>query len=81
MGVFKDPSESQNGMPEIRVAYIGGDSHQKEAIISVNRESFQVKEKFKPTDNIQVVAISDSSVTLHFDKPGDMTKTFDFKPE
>ena len=81
MGSFNDPSESQNGLPEIKVDYIGGDNHQKEAIISINGESYQVKEKFKPTDNIQVVAISDSGVTLHFDKPQDMTKTFDYKPE
>jgi len=81
MGAFNDPTETQNGLPEIRVDYIGGDSHQKEAILSINGESYQVKEKFNPTDNIQVVAISDSSVTLHFDKPQDMTKTFDYKPE
>lgn len=81
MGSFNEPSESQNGLPEIKVDYIGGDSQQKEAIISINGESYQVKEKFKPTDNIQVVAISGLGVTLHFDKPQDMTKTFDYKPE
>ena len=81
MGSFNEPSESQNGLPEIKVDYIGGDSQQKDAIISINGESYQIKEKFKPTDNIQVVAISDSGVTLHFDKPQDMTKTFDYKPE
>ncbi|MDE2026950.1 MAG: hypothetical protein KGJ11_00235 [Candidatus Omnitrophica bacterium] len=81
MGAFNDPSESQNGLPEIRVNYIGGDSRQKEAIVSINGQTYQVKEKFKPTDNIQVVDITDSGVTLHFNTPQDMTKTFDYKPE
>ena len=82
MGTFKEPStDGQNGLPEVKVQYIGGDSVKKEAILSIAGTSFQVKEKASPTDNIQVVAISDSSVTLHFNVPQEMTKTFDYKPE
>ena len=43
--------------------------------------SYQVKEKSNPTDNIQVVSISDSNVTLHFTAPQNLTKTIDYKPE
>jgi len=82
MGTFKEPStDGQNGLPEVKVQYIGGDSIKKEAILSIAGTSFQVKEKSSPTDNIQVIAISDSSVTVHFNAPQETTKTIDYKPE
>ena len=68
-------------LPEIKVDYIGGDNVKKEAILSIGGTSYQVKEKSNPTDNIQVVSISDSSVTLHFSAPQELTKTIDYKPE
>jgi hypothetical protein len=81
-GLFKEPSaDGQKDLPEIKVEYIGGDSVQKEAIVSIAGLSYQVKEKSSPTDNIQVLAISDSSVTLHFSSPQELTKTIDYKPE
>ncbi len=81
-GALKEPSEgNQKDLPEIKVEYIGGDSTMKEAILSIAGTSFQVKEKSSPTDNIQVVSISDSSVTLHFNAPLALTKTIDYKPE
>jgi len=82
MGAFKDPTEeSQKNFPEIKVDYIGGSAVKKEAILSIAGTDYQVKEKSKPTDNIQVVSISDSSVTLHFTAPQDLTKIIDYKPE
>jgi len=82
MGAFKDPTEeSQKNFPEIKVEYIGGNDVKKEAIVSIAGTNYQVKAKSNPTDNIQVVSISDSSVTLHFSAPQDLTKTIDYKPE
>ena len=82
MGAFKDPTEeSQKNFPEIKVEYIGGNEVKKEAIVSIAGTNYQVKAKSNPTDNIQVVSISDSSVTLHFSAPQDLTKTIDYKPE
>ena len=82
MGAFKDPTEeSQKNFPEIKVEYIGGNDIKKEAIVSIAGTNYQVKAKSNPTDNIQVVSISDSSVTLHFSAPQDLTKTIDYKPE
>ncbi len=82
MGAFNEPnSDGQNNLPEIKVDYIGGDSVKKEAILSIGGTTYQVKEKSNPTDNIQVVSISDTSVTLHFRAPQDLTKTIDYKPE
>jgi hypothetical protein len=81
-GIFNDPaSEGQKNLPEVKVEYIGGDSVKKEAILSIAGARFQVKEKSSLTDNIQVVSISDSSVTLHFSSPVALTKTIDYKPE
>jgi len=81
-GAFNEPTlDGQKNLPEIKVEYIGGDALKKEAILSIAGLSFQVKEKSNPTDNIQVVSISDSSVTLHFSAPQDLTKTIDYKPE
>jgi len=82
MGAFNEPnSDGQNNLPEIIVDYIGGNSVKKEAILSIGGTTYQVKEKSNPTDNIQVVSISDTSVTLHFRAPQDLTKTIDYKPE
>jgi hypothetical protein len=82
MDPFNDPPvDGQNNFPEIKVSYIGGDSVKKEAILSIGGASYQVKEKSNPIANIQVVSISDSSVTLHFSAPQDLTKTIDYKPE
>jgi len=79
---FKEPaSDEQKNMPEIRVEYIGGGRLKKEAILSIAGVNFQVKEKSSPVDNIQVVSISENSVTLHFSAPENLTKTIDYKPE
>ena len=82
IGAFNEPSENgQNNLPDIKVEYIGGDNVKKEAILSIGSTSYQVKPNSSLTDNIQVVSISDSSVTLHFSAPQDLTKTIDYKPE
>lgn len=82
MGSFNEPAaDGQNNLPEIKVDYIGGDSIKKEAILSIGGASYQVKEKSSPITNVQVMSISDSSVTLHFSAPQDLTKTIDYKPE
>lgn len=82
VGAFKDPSEeTQKDFPEVKVDFIGGDSAKKEAILSIGGNDYQVKEKSNPTDNIQVVSITDSSVTLHFSSPQNITKTIDYIPE
>jgi len=81
-GAFNDPAiDGQNNLPEIKVDYIGGDSVKKEAILSIGGVNYQVKEKSSPTDNIQVVSISDSSVTVHISAPQDLIKTIEYKPE
>ena len=82
MGGYKDPGiDGQKILPEVKVEYIGGDSIKKEAIISIAGVNFQVKEKSSPTDSIQVLTISDSSVTLHFSAPQELTKTIEYRPE
>jgi hypothetical protein len=82
VGAFNEPATGgQNNLPEIKVDYIGGDSTKKEAILSINGASYQVKEKSSPTADIQVLSISNSSVTLHFSAPEELTKTIDYKPE
>jgi len=82
MGGYKDPGiDGQRILPEVKVEYIGGDSIKKEAIISIAGVNFQVKEKSSPTDSIQVLTISDSSVTLHFSAPQELTKTIEYRPE
>ena len=82
MEAFNEPAtDAQNNLPEIKIDYIGGDSVKKEAILSIGGASYQVKEKSAPLANIQVVSISDSSVTLHFSAPEELTKTIDYKPE
>ncbi len=82
METFDEPAvEGPKNLPEIKVDYIGGSSVQKEAILSIGGTSYQVKPKSNPTADIQVVSISDSSVTLHFGAPQDLTKTIDYKPE
>ena len=81
-GAFDEPAlEGQKNLPEIKVDYIGGNNVKKEAILSIGGISYQVKEKSNPTADIQVVSISDSSVTLHFSAPEELTKTIDYKPE
>ena len=81
-GSYNEPtSDGQNNLPEIRVDYIGGDSTRKEAIVDMAGTSYQVKDKSNMTDDVQVVSISDSSVTLHFNEPNNVTKTFDYKPD
>ncbi|MDE1920143.1 MAG: hypothetical protein KGJ09_03650 [Candidatus Omnitrophica bacterium] len=80
-GAFSEPSlEATSNLPQVAVDYIGGDKGREEAIISINGTDYQVRNNSYPTDNIRVVSISDSSITLHF-KPQNLTKNFDFKPE
>ena len=82
IGAFNDPlPEGQKNFPEVKVEYIGGDNDKKEAILSIAGTNFQVKEKSSPTDNLQVVSISDSSVTVHFSAPRELTKTIVYRPE
>ena len=81
-GAYNEPtSEGQNNLPEVRINYIGGNSVVKEAIVDMAGTSYNVKEKSSLTDDVKVVSISDTSVTLHFTEPVNLTKTFDFKPE
>ena len=81
-GAFNEPaSGEQNNLPVVRVNYIGGDQTMKEAILTIDGVSYQVKEKSEPTDDIQILSISDSSVKLHFNSPQDLTKVIEFKPE
>lgn len=72
---------SQVALPDIIVNYIGISNGVKEAILSISGTNYPVQEKSKPTDNIEVEAISDSSVTVHFSSPKNITKTFNFKTE
>ena len=77
---FKVPdTDDTKSIPDIKVEYIGGDSTRKEAILSIAGASYPVKEKTKPTDSIQVMSISDTSVTVHIMSPQDITKTIDYK--
>jgi len=71
----------QKDIPDIKIEFIGGDNVKKEAILSIAGTNYQVTEKSSLMDNIRVVSISDSSVTLHFSAPQELTKTFEFKPE
>jgi len=81
-GAFKEPTiDGQDNLPEVKVDYIGGDSLKKEAIITISGSSYQVREKSSPQDNIKVMSISDTGVTLHFSAPQDLTKTIEYKPE
>jgi len=81
-GVFYDTNlEGHKKFPEIKVEYIGGDKLKKEAILSIAGINYQVRERSFPTDNIQVVSISDTGVTVHFNAPQALTKTIDYKPE
>ncbi len=73
--------DEPNTLPEVKVDYIGGDSVNKEAILSIGGVNYLVKERSNPVANIQVTSISDSGVILHFNTPQEVTKTFDFKPE
>ena len=81
-GAYNEPtSEGQSNLPEVRIDYIGGDSSHKETIVDMAGTSYRVKDKSNLTDHVQVVSISETSVTLHFSEPVNLTKTFDFKPE
>jgi len=81
-GAFNEPViDGQRNIPEIKVDYIGGNNKSKEAILSIGNVRYQVKEKSNPVDNIQVVSISDTGVTLHLNTPEELTKTIEYKPE
>jgi len=73
--------DGQKNIPDVIVEYIGGNDVKKEAILSIAGSNYKVKERSSPLDNIQVISISDSSVTLHFSAPQELTKTIDYKPE
>ena len=82
VGTFKESAiGGQNNLPEIKVEFIGGDSIKKEAILSISGSDYKIKEKTSLMDNIKVMSISDSSVTLHFSSPQELTKTIEYKPE
>jgi len=79
---FKVPdTEDAKSIPDIKVEYIGGDSTRKEAILSIAGATYPVKEKSHPIDSIQVMSISDTSVTVHIMSPQDMTKTIEYRQE
>jgi hypothetical protein len=66
---------------DIKVAYIGGANLHKEAIVSINGTNYAVKEKERPLKDMEVVAITDNDVTIHFLSPQDTTATYPFKSE
>jgi len=74
-------ADGQKNLPEIKVNYIGGDNLKKEAIISIAGTDYQVKENSNPTADIQVMSISNLGVTLRFNTPEKLIKTFEYKPE
>ena len=81
-GTFDEAGiEGQKNLPDIKIEYIGGDNKKKEAIIAIAGINYQVTERSCPTNNVQVVSISDSGVTFHFSAPQELTKTIDYKPE
>jgi len=81
VAINEPTADGQNNLPEIKVDYIGGDAVKKEAIVSIGGTRYQVKEKSMPLADIQVVSISDSSVTLHLGAPHDLIETIEYKPE
>lgn len=73
--------QGQDKYPEVKVIYIGGSEKSKQAILAINGNNYSVKEKNKPVKNVEVVSINDTSVTLHFNLPQDLTTAIDYKPE
>ena len=73
--------QGQDKYPEVKVIYIGGTSKDKQAILSINGNNYSVKENNKPVKNVEVLSISDASVTVHFNLPQDLRTTIEYKPE
>jgi len=73
--------QGQGKYPDIKVIYIGGTAESKEAILSINGNNYSVKEKNKPVKNVQVLSITDTNVTVHFNLPQDLMTTIEYKPE
>jgi len=81
-GIVNDSNDQGLGKyPDVRVIFIGGSTQDRQAILSINGNNYAVKEKNKPIRNMEVLAISDSSVTLHFSLPQDLKTTIEYKPE
>ena len=81
-GSFNEPSsDGQTNVPDIKVNYIGGNDVKKQAIITIGNNSYQVKEKSSPIDNVQVISITNSNVTVHFGAPLNTDKTVEYTPE
>ena len=73
--------QGQDKYPDVKVIYIGGTVEGKEAILSINGNNYSVKEKNKPVKNMEVVSITDTAVTVHFNLPQDLMTTIEYKPE
>ena len=73
--------QGQGKYPDIKVIYIGGTAESKEAILSINGNNYSVKEKNRPVKNVQVLSITDTNVTVHFNLPQDLMTTIEYKPE
>jgi hypothetical protein len=73
--------QGQDKYPEVKVIYIGGTANVKEAILAINGNNYSVKAMNKPVKNVEVVAITDTGVTLHFNLPQDLRTTIEYKPE
>jgi len=81
-GVVNDSNnDGQDKYPDIKVIYIGGTPESKEAILSINGNNYSVKEKNRPVKNVEVLSITDMSVTVHFMLPQELTTTIDYRPE
>lgn len=73
--------QGQDKIPDVKVNYIGGTEESKTAILSINGNNYSVKEKNRPVKNMQVLSISDTAVTIHFDQPKDLQAIIEYKPE
>jgi hypothetical protein len=73
--------QGQDKYPDVKVIYIGGTAEEKEAILSINGNNYSVKEKNRPVKNVQVLSITNTAVTVHFNLPQDLSTTIEYKPE
>jgi len=69
------------GFPNIRIIYIGGTDNGKEAILSIDGTSYSVREKDKPVSNVEILAVTDKSVRVHFSSPQELTTVVNYVQE
>jgi hypothetical protein len=81
-GYVKD-SDPQGGLgfPSMKVIYIGGSEMKKEAILSIAGISYSVKENDKPVGNVEILAIANSSIKVHFSAPQPLTIVINYVQE